>query len=180
MGSTQSVTQTRFSSGRWAAEPSLDAPLQPADLDELPITRPSLGKRASRALARFLITCCIGVAATLAWQSYGDAARAMIVSSYPHLAWLAPAAPAVQTAPAKPATPSPDLDELKTISRGLAAVRQSVDLLAAGQQQMTREIAKLQTTRQDSPDRVSAPPPAPAAAPARKPVPLPSQAQPVR
>ena len=39
------------------------------------IQRPSLGRRASRGLARFLIIFCTGVAATLAWQSYGDAAR---------------------------------------------------------------------------------------------------------
>ena len=71
-------------------------PLRPVDLD----ARPSLGKRASRTLARFLITFCIGVAATLAWQSYGDAARQMIANSYPPLGWLAPqSAPVAQTAP---------------------------------------------------------------------------------
>jgi hypothetical protein len=122
-----------------------------------------------------VITFCIGVAATLAWQSYGDALREMIASSSPQLGWLAPTAPVAQTAPA---APSPDLDELKAISRGLAVVRQSVDQLAAGQQQMTREITKLQATKQDSLDRTSAPPSSPAAAAARKPVP--SQAQPVR
>ena len=49
------------------------------DLDE--IIRPSLGKRVSRRLVRFLIVFSIGVGATLAWQSYGDAARAMIATS---------------------------------------------------------------------------------------------------
>jgi hypothetical protein len=65
-----------------------------------------------------------GVFATLAWQSYGDAAREMIASSYPQLGWLAP--------PAAPDASSPDLQELKAIelkamSTDLAAVRQSVD-----------------------------------------------------
>jgi hypothetical protein len=40
------------------------------------IKRPSLGRRASRSLARMLIVFCIGVSTTLAWQSYGEAARA--------------------------------------------------------------------------------------------------------
>jgi hypothetical protein len=52
------------------------------------------------ALARFLVTFCIGIAVTLAWQSYGDAAREMIVNSYPQLGWLAPQAePAARSAP---------------------------------------------------------------------------------
>ena len=177
------------------AGPSIDATLHSAELkdDRFQRVRPSFARRASRALARFLITFCIGVAATLAWQSYGDAAREMIASSSPQLAWLAPqAAPVAQTAPdmimpAAPAAPSPDRQQLNAMSLGLAVVRQSVDQLAAqlaaGQEQMTREITKLRATEQDILDRISAPPPRPAAAPARKPVPVtpPSpQAPPVR
>src|SRR6516164_4724379 len=56
-------------------------------------------KPAKTGLARVLIVFCLGVATTLAWQSYGDAARAMIANSSPQLAWLAP-----QTAPVEPAT----------------------------------------------------------------------------
>jgi len=41
---------------------------------------------------RVLITFCVGIAATLAWQSYGDAARQIIASSYPQFGWLAPQA----------------------------------------------------------------------------------------
>jgi len=55
----------------------------------------------------------------------------------------------------------------QAMSLGLAAVRQSVDQLAAAQQQMTDEIAKLQATEQEILDKVSGPP-RPAAAPARK------------
>jgi hypothetical protein len=86
----------------------------------------------------------------------------------------------VQTAPAASSGASPDLDEIKAISRDIAVVRQSVDQLASGQQQMRREITKLQTTEQDIFDKITAPqpPPSPAAAPARKPVS--PQAQPVR
>src|SRR6266699_2466407 len=117
-------------------------------------------------------------AATLAWLSYGDAAREMIASSSPQLGWLAPqAAPVAQTAPnmiapAAPTAPSPDRQQLNAMSLSLAALRQSVDQLAAGQEQMTRDITKLRAAEQDILDKITAPPPRPAAAPARKPVPL--------
>src|SRR5262245_34403168 len=65
---------------------ALDAMAGPA-LDEI---RPSLGKRASRRLVRFLIVFSIGAGTSLAWQWDGDAARAMIATSWPQLAALAP------------------------------------------------------------------------------------------
>ena len=54
-----------------------------------------------------LITFCVGVAATLAWQSYGDAARQNVANAYPQLGWLAPRLEAQ-------AAPSPDQQRLKT------------------------------------------------------------------
>ena len=132
---------------------------------------------------RFLITFCVGVAAALAWQSYGDAAREMIASSYPQLGWLAPQAAVAQTVPdpSAAATPSLDGQEFKAISLNLAAVRQRVDQLAAVQELMTRDFTtKLQAAEQEILDKISVPPPQPAAAPARKPMPPPSQALPAR
>src|SRR5216683_7755225 len=120
--------------GLLPAEPRDEPPpVRPTTLenDPFPNGQPSLRKRASRAFTRFLITFCIGVAATLAWQSYGDAAREMIASSSPRLGWLAPqAAPVAQTAPgvialAAPAAPSLE-ERLEAMSLGLAVVRQSV------------------------------------------------------
>jgi len=64
------------------ARPGLDA-MAGSALDEI---RPSLGKRASRGLVRFLIVFSIGVCTTLVWQWYGDVARAMIATSWPQLA----------------------------------------------------------------------------------------------
>jgi hypothetical protein len=66
-----------FSAGPRATEPSLDATVRPPDLNiaPLPTDRPALGRRNSRSLARFLVTACFGVAATLAWQSYGGRPR---------------------------------------------------------------------------------------------------------
>jgi hypothetical protein len=113
-----------------------------ADLknEGFPSKRPSLVGRSSRAVVRFLIAFRIGVAATLAWQSYGDATREMIASSSPQLGWLAPpVAPVAQ----------------------------------AGQDQMKQDITKLQAAEQNILRKIaSAPPPRPAAAPARKPAPL--------
>jgi hypothetical protein len=136
---------------------------------------------------RFLIAVGIGIAATLGWQSYGDAAREIIASSYPQLGWLAPQAAAAPAAPATiaAATASLDQQELRTVSLGLAAVRQRVDQLAAqfaaGQEQMTRDFtAKLQAVEQDILDKISQAAPPPAAAPARKPVPPPAQPAPLR
>ena len=82
---------SEFSKARWATEPSVDAPLQPTDLD-LVASTPSSLKQASFALARFLIAFCSGVAATLAWQSHGDATRRMIASPSPQLGWSSPQA----------------------------------------------------------------------------------------
>src|SRR3981081_4675431 len=79
-----------FSAGPRVSEPSLDATLPPADLnsDPLPTERATLGRRTARSLARFLVTACIGVAATLAWQSYGGTAKQMIANSAPQLSRL--------------------------------------------------------------------------------------------
>jgi hypothetical protein len=168
-----------------------------------------------RALTRFLITFCIGVAASLAWQSYGDAAREMIASSYPQLGWLArQPAPITHNGPdvialSTQAARSPDREQLGTISLDLDAMRQSVDRiaasiavvqermtrsidgiapsiavnqekitrsvdqLAAGQEQMTREITKLQAVEQYVLYKNSEPPPRPASVPARNLVPRP-------
>src|SRR5467141_1493836 len=152
------------------------------------------------SLTGFLITFCIGVSATLAWQSYGEAAREMIASSYPQLGWLAPqAAPGAQNAsdmiaPAAPAAPPPDQQQLNAMSLDLDAVRQSIDRIAAsittsqeqimhsverltaGQEQMTREITKLQETEQYILYKNSESPPPPAPAPARARAPRPLQA----
>jgi hypothetical protein len=75
-----------------------------------------------------------------------------------------------------PTGPSPELQQLETMARDLAAVRHSIEQLTAGQEQMARDIAKLQTAGQDIRRRISALPPPATAAPARNPVPLPQPA----
>jgi methyl-accepting chemotaxis protein len=221
MSAMPSPAQSEFYAGLLSVESSVKAPaIRPTALenDPSPITQQSLRKRASRVLARFLITFCIGVAAALAWQSYGDAARQIIASSYPQLGWLAPhAEPVAQDAPdmiavAARAANSLDQQKFDALSLDLDAVRQSIDRiatsiaagqeqmtrsidgiaarlqqmtrsfdqLAADQEQMTREITKLQAVEQYVLYKNSEPSPRPALAPARNPVPRPSQAPMVR
>jgi hypothetical protein len=200
MSAMPSPGQSEFSEGSLTIKPPGDVPtVHPADLrtDRFPHERRPFAKRAPLALARFLITFCIGVGATLAWQSYGDTAREMIANASPQLAWLAqPATPVAQdpaetVAPAEPsgapASPSSD-HQLSAVSLDLDAVRQSVDRVAAnqdqmtrtigqlvaGQEQMTREIAKLQSIEQYILYKNSEPPPRPAPAPAPRPATRPS------
>jgi outer membrane murein-binding lipoprotein Lpp len=51
------------------------------------IDRPSHTRRASRALLRYLVAILIGVAGTLAWQSYGEAAKQLVAVNAPQLGW---------------------------------------------------------------------------------------------
>jgi hypothetical protein len=138
---------------------------------------PSLG--ASRGLARFLIIFSIGIGATLGWQSFGDAARAMLANSSPQLGWLAPqTAPLAQTTPSMVVPPAADTasSDLQQLTAVVASMRQSVDQLAAqlatGQQQVADNIAKLHADEQKILQKLSATPPGATAAPARKPTPV--------
>src|SRR6266481_1636268 len=171
-----SVALSEFSKSRWAGEPSSEPPLHPTELDLIRSVRSSRVKRALLAVTGFLLAICIGIGATLAWQSYGDKVRGMIANLSPQFAWLAPqAVPVADAVPAPSASASPE--QLVAISRSLAAVRQSVDKLAA-------DVTRLQAARPDTPSpdirvsRTSAPPPPAVGAPGRKPVPPmpPSQA----
>jgi hypothetical protein len=108
---------------------------------------PSLRRRPLRALARFLTALCIGMAATLAWQSYGDAARQMIANSYPQFGWLAPrrALAAQKASDGIALAASPDHQQLDAIMRHLHAMQQSIDRVAAGQEQVTRTVDQIAT-----------------------------------
>ena len=192
MASASARLRSDLPADRWSNETSVDAQGRPVDLDQPDdrLRRLSRRKRRSHPFARFLITFGVGIAATLGWQSYGDMARETIATEYPQLAWLAPEAGSVaQTAsdtaaPAAPAAPSPDQQQLKAMSVDLAAMRQSVDRLAAqlsaGNQQMAGDIAGLQATQQAILRKVSTPAPRPAAQPRSAALPPASEAPPLR
>src|SRR5215471_8545530 len=143
-------------------------------------------RRALRGLVRYFVAICFAVAATLAWQSYGEATKQNIATEAPELGWspeakqkianwvqeigwtkppeargTAPARlPMAQTpqaipvisiaqtasetaAPKPPAAPSVDPEQVQQITRSLTAVQQSVEQLAAAQDQMSRQITSL-------------------------------------
>jgi hypothetical protein len=138
------------------SEPPVDAlpTVRPTDLKKDGDPNGSVGKRALIVLVRFLIIFCIGVAATLAWWSYGDPVRQMIASLHPQLRWLAPQAePAPQSAPdviglISRTASSPNQQQPNAISLDLDAVRQAIDRIATS-------IASSQEQMMSSADRVA-------------------------
>jgi hypothetical protein len=156
----------------------------------VPVNALPTPKRARRAFTRYLLAIGIGVAATLAWQSYGEATKQIIARRAPQLGWSPEAkqmiasgvrqlgwtpdapqpAPVAQTAPATAApiasaSPSLDLQQVQQIARDLVDVRQAVEQLVASQGQMASDIAKLQAADQEILQRISAPRPRPATVP---------------
>jgi len=55
--------------------------------DRLGAIENGMKRRGSRGFARYLVAILIGVAATLAWQSYGDAIKQIIAGRAPELGW---------------------------------------------------------------------------------------------
>jgi len=164
------------------------ATLGAADLRP-PLPREPPGKRGT--LARVAIAICLGASAIWALRSYGGHARDMIATWAPPFGWIS-ARPAVDqtsaprpamTAANEPGVASAERRQIETMA-DLAALRQTVEKLAAGQGQMIRELAKLQAEKRqaakpsaDKQDkgmlrRASATPVPPVAAPTRKPAPM--------
>ena len=191
MGAMPSPAQSRLYAGLLPVELSVEAlAARAAEFKYDQSERPhrSLAERASRTIARFLITFYIGVVATLAWQSYSDAARRFIARLSPQLGWLASRSAGSQTAP-------DPIDEItRNVDRIVAAsqkqmvrsvdqlassqeqITRTVDQLASSQEQIARDIIKLQAISQYSPYKNSESP-RPAPAPARNAVQRTSQAR---
>src|SRR5215831_11803593 len=153
-----------------------------------------LKKRGSRRPRgfRYLVAILIGIATALAWQSYGESAKQIIATRAPDLGWSPEvkqmiatsiqwigwtsagpekqAPPVVQTAST---TPSLDPGPVEQMTHNLAALRQIVELLAGGQDQMARQIARLEAAVAELTAKIPEPPAQPSVAPARKPTPVP-------
>jgi hypothetical protein len=127
--------------------------------DHVASDRPSIGRRIFRTLTRFFIAVLIGVGATLAWQSHGDAARDMVVARAPLLGWLFSIS--TTKSPAVAATAADPVQQLEPLASNLDIVRRGVEQLAAQQEQMARNIATLQAVDEDIRQKVSSPPPSP-------------------
>jgi hypothetical protein len=175
-----------------SADENLNQKLR-VDPGDLKRVRQREKRRASRGFVRFLVAVCLGIAGTLAWQSYGDAAKQIVATRAPELGWSpeskqmiatsiqwfgwtkAPSAPetaAAQTvAPKAPTAPSVDPAQLQQMVQNLASLREMVQQLTAGQDQTTREIGKLESAVVEI--LMKMPEPQSSAAPARKPAPAP-------
>jgi uncharacterized protein HemX len=128
--------------------------------------QPSSGGRTWLTLLGFLIAAGIGTAAGFAWKSYGDAPK--------------------ETASLKETSP-----ELQAIRQSIDAIASSIatnqaqmtvriDQLAAGLEQTTREITKLQEIAQSNSDHLSQPSPVPVRKPALRPSQTPTALAPAR
>ena len=128
--------------GRRRMEPSIDPPHH-YRFGQGPLAsgRPSIGRRIFRTLTRFSITVLMGVGATLGWQSYGDAAKEMLVARAPALAWVLPVS--TTKPPVVAATSTDPMPQLAPLASNLDVVRRSVEQLAAKQEQMAQNIAAL-------------------------------------
>jgi hypothetical protein len=104
----------------------------------------------SRGFAGYLLAICIAVAATVAWQSYGQPAKQMIATSAPKLGWSPEAKqmianwvqqlgwtkqsgdsesppPTVANLSKAPPAPSSDPQQLQEIEAHIAAMQQAVE-----------------------------------------------------
>jgi hypothetical protein len=141
--------------------------------DQVASDRPAVGRRIFRTLTRFSIAVLIGIGGTLAWQSYGDAAREMAVARAPTLAWLLSVS--TTKSPAMAATSPDPVQLLEPLASNLDVVRRSVEQVAAKQDQMAQNIATLQAVEEDIREKMSSTPLSPSQQTAPIPQPKPSQ-----
>jgi hypothetical protein len=173
-----------------------------------PITdNPPRTMPATRGFARYVLAICVGVAATLVWQSYSQAAKQIIATTAPGLGWspqtkqtiaswvaklgwteppagaeIASARPSVPETPQAVAQTAPDnvapmpvafsLDrqQVQQVVRDVAALRQSMEQIAASQTNMASQINNLLVTDMEIFLKIPTPPQSPAAV-SHKPIP---------
>ena len=174
MTATASPTQSEFTVGKLIP----DGPVR---------ARP-----AWRGFARYMLAICIGVAATLAWQSYGQATKQIIATRAPELGWspgtkrmianwveqLGWTKPGAEISTAQPSAPvttqiamaSFNPQQVQQIAVEVAALRQSVEQVTADQTKMAAQINNLQVTVTDIFLKFPTPPQPPAAL-SHKPIP---------
>ena len=160
--------------------------------DRLVAIENEMKKRGSRRFGRYLVAILIGVAATLAWQSYGESVKQIIATRAPELGWSPQAkqmiaswtlgwtkpptssekqaSPVAQTAPT---TPTLDPSQVQQMTQNLEALRQTTDQLAGGQDQMRRDIARLEAAVAELIAKTPEPTVQPSVVPAHKPPPPP-------
>ncbi len=177
------------------------------DFQRLLAKRPPESQTKRPALfVRYLVAICIGVVGTLSWQSYGEATKQAPATTAPELGWSPDAKLAkwVQqlgwtkqsadlenaalwlSAPEAPQPPAvaqvvtetlDDTAQRQQMALSLAALRQTVEQIAASQDKMADEINKL-AADVEMLSKIPAHPPQPRVAPVRKPMPTPLRPSP--
>jgi hypothetical protein len=143
MGSVLNLRRSEYSVVWLPIKSSVDATMPPAD-DPKNAERSLVAvERDLRARSRFLVAFCIGVIATLAWQSCSDAARQLVETSSLQLGALAAIAQTTPDVIAPATVAAPSLDK-----QHLAAVQESVDQRAASQRQINPSVVQLASARE--------------------------------
>jgi hypothetical protein len=150
MNSTPSPTQL-FLADALSTEPLSEEAhyLHPGDRKngEFASGQPSSGKLVWLTLVGFLVSAGIGTVAALAWKSHGDVAKETI----------APAA-SLKEMSFDLEVMRQSIDALATsTAANQAQMMRSIDQLAAGQEQMTRQITEMQTVERYILDKISTP-----------------------
>jgi hypothetical protein len=146
--------------------------------DRLGDIESQIRRRGSGGFVRYLVGILIGVATTLAWQSWtkplADHENTTVRPSAletPQAATVAQTAPETVASKA-PAAASLDPEQMQQLTRSLTTLQQTADQIAAAQDEMKRAIVKLASGVVEVLVRLPAPPPPqPPAAPAHKPTP---------
>src|SRR5260221_1083701 len=123
--------------GNRRMKPSIDPPHPYRFGDgQLASGRPSIGRRIFRTLTWFSIAVLIGVGATLGWQSYGNAAKEMLVARAPTLAWMLSVS--TTKSPVMAATSTDPMQQLAPLASNLDVGRRAVQQLASMQEPVAR------------------------------------------
>ena len=132
--------------------------------------RRSIGRRVSRAFARYFIVFLFAIGLTVAWRSHGDEAIEMVRTEVPSLAWLLPVStakpsPDSQSSAAELVTSVELVEQLKPVALDLAKLRRSVEQLGVTVEQLSVKVNQmsqsivLQSVEQKPQSRISPPKP---------------------
>jgi hypothetical protein len=110
--------------------------------------RRSIGRRVSRAFARYFIVFLFAIGLTVAWRSHGDEAMDMVRTEVPSLAWLLPVStakpsPDSEASAAAPVTSDELVEQLKPLAFELANVQRSVKELSAKVEQLGVKVNQM-------------------------------------
>jgi hypothetical protein len=177
MSSVLDLRRSEYSVVWLPIKPSVDATAPPSDAPKNAGRSFVAVERDLRTRSRFLVAFCIGVIATLAWQSCSDAARQLVETSSLQFGGLGPAAQTTPPLTASASFASPPLDKQLLANlqqnRDQRAGREQlrslkVVQLASAQEHITRAFDNLQQIERHTISNTSVPLPRPTPVKTRK------------